>query len=463
MKTISWTLLAVLAGLAGCTDKSTTDDSAAGPQDLDGDGYTDDVDCDDENERVHPDGVEVCDELDNDCDGSIDVLAADRKVFYRDDDGDGYGGVSIEGCYPLEGYSVRGGDCDDHDAAVHPEADEVCDRIDNDCDGAVDDDDEGLSWSSVTFYYDDLDGDGYGDPETVAWACEVPSRAVTAGGDCDDGDASFNPGIAELCDELDNDCDGAADEDWGDNDGGGVNDCMEVALVAVGGGLNLTGSLYECDGVQWVDDELRVMGEYVSDMGHGSVVFRDDGAIAPDLTDYRAIVVSDFGWVGTVSAGLAQSLTDADDAGVGMILMGDDVINTASRTETAGYSVLNDVFGFDSCVYDGNSYKVMGETTDASSHPAYAGTYGTPALDGGTLRGDIMSCTLTGSPTVLLTFAEAGDPLMWAYEHSDGLRAVAMPFQLYSGGSVYCPVGSSAVIGGLEAAFKNSLSWVSGD
>ncbi len=85
--------------------------------DLDEDGYDTRTDCDDGDPNIHPGATEVCDGVDNDCDG-----LADEPV---DEDQDGYLATAC-----------GGDDCDDEDADVNPGADEVCDDgVDNDCDG----------------------------------------------------------------------------------------------------------------------------------------------------------------------------------------------------------------------------------------------------------------------------------------------------------------------------------------
>ena len=99
-------------------------------------------------------------------------------------DGDGFGDdtESIESCEILDGYAPNGGDCDDTDAAYNPAAveDDCSDPNDYNCDG-----------SAGT---EDADGDGY-------LACE----------DCNDSNADINPDADEICDELDNNCDGDLD------------------------------------------------------------------------------------------------------------------------------------------------------------------------------------------------------------------------------------------------------------
>ena len=96
-------------------------------------------------------------------------------------------------------------DCNDADAQVYPGAEEVCDGIDNNCDGQFDEE-------VTTTFYADSDSDGYGNPDIITEACEQPSGYVPQGTDCDDTQSSVYPSAEEVCDGLDNDCDGLADE-----------------------------------------------------------------------------------------------------------------------------------------------------------------------------------------------------------------------------------------------------------
>ncbi|MCB9798062.1 MAG: putative metal-binding motif-containing protein, partial [Alphaproteobacteria bacterium] len=118
-------------------------------------------------------------------------------------------------CEAPSGTVSDDSDCDDSDAAVNPAATEVCDGIDNDCDGSTDP----SSSADASTWYADSDGDGYGDPNSATAACTQPSGTTTDTQDCDDSDAAVNPGALEVCDSVDNDCDGSTDDSgaWWDS------------------------------------------------------------------------------------------------------------------------------------------------------------------------------------------------------------------------------------------------------
>ena len=104
-----------------------------------------------------------------------------------------------------DGFCIFDGDCNNQDPTVHPDAPEVCDGFDNNCDGDID---EGVT----TNFYVDHDGDGYGTGMATE-ACEAPRGYVTDMTDCDDIEYNTNPGHSEVCgDGLDNNCDGKIDE-----------------------------------------------------------------------------------------------------------------------------------------------------------------------------------------------------------------------------------------------------------
>jgi hypothetical protein len=171
-------------------------------------------DCDDTDGAIHPDAEEVCDFVDNNCDGETDE-GVTPEVYYLDEDGDEHGNpdISMESCVLPEGYASVGDDCDDSTVAIHPEAMEVCNGIDDDCDTLIDDDDGSTHTDTMSTFYDDLDHDLYGDPATASLSCEPLSGAVGDGTDCDDEDDSIHPGADEYCNFVDDDCNDLVDDD----------------------------------------------------------------------------------------------------------------------------------------------------------------------------------------------------------------------------------------------------------
>ncbi|MCB9742856.1 MAG: FG-GAP repeat protein [Alphaproteobacteria bacterium] len=247
-------LLALTTALlgAGCGEKDSGTDSDSGAVDADGDGYDVNDDCDDLDPDVNPGAEELCDDVDQDCDGSVDEGAS--TTLYADNDGDGYGveGDTTEGCHVGDGWALQAGDCDDSDENISPGAAELCDEegVDEDCDGDVNEPDA----EDATAYYPDEDADGYGDQELEQRSCEVINGYVTEGGDCDDTDPFINPRELEVCDELDNNCDGEIDEpgaagegSWfadADGDNYGDPSVSEMGCVAPEG---MVGNDRDCD------------------------------------------------------------------------------------------------------------------------------------------------------------------------------------------------------------------------
>ena len=135
------------------------------------------------------------------------------STWYKDYDDDGYSdGTSYTGTgEPPSGYYLASeliatsGDCDDGDAAINPDAEEICDGKDNDCDGQID---VGIG----PFWYFDADDDGYGNQGVSIQSCTQPPGFVANSADCDDSHSSVHPGAEEVCNGVDDNCDGQIDE-----------------------------------------------------------------------------------------------------------------------------------------------------------------------------------------------------------------------------------------------------------
>ncbi|MCA9492441.1 MAG: putative metal-binding motif-containing protein, partial [Myxococcales bacterium] len=212
-------------------------------------------DCDDLDPDVNPDATESCDGVDEDCDGVPDngvvvptwyadededgygdparpyqscdapphtVSNADDcddadpdehpgAIWYPDGDGDTFGerDSGVESCERISPTDVLvGGDCDDEEPGISPDAIESCDGVDEDCNDVVDD-----NAYDAADWYPDTDQDGFGDEAGAAvYACERPDGYVVSRNDCNDADDQIQPLALERCNGWDDDCDGAVDE-----------------------------------------------------------------------------------------------------------------------------------------------------------------------------------------------------------------------------------------------------------
>ena len=177
-------------------------------------------DCQDQDEQIHPGAPESCNGRDDDCDGGADGPGVcPWMTFFCDRDGDGFPGSEITGtcashdCVPSGCVTVPGPDCDDGDPDVRPEATEICNGRDDDCNGVVDEE-----ACPVLTYWCDRDGDGARDLEPSGtcrrFLCVPPECRTEPGNDCDDGNPDVRPGASETCNGLDDDCDGVVEPAW---------------------------------------------------------------------------------------------------------------------------------------------------------------------------------------------------------------------------------------------------------
>ncbi len=225
-------------------------------------------DCDDSDATVAPGMDELCNGIDDDCDTVVDDAAVDAPRVYPDEDGDGFGVSSLvtASCDVPAGYSSVGFDCDDANATVSPDAEEVCNSVDDDCDGTAD---EGAV--DAVRYFPDVDADGFGVTVLSERLCELLPGYAAVGLDCDDTDPAIAPSASEVCNLVDDDCDGevdadAEDADWiyPDADGDGYGDpslgeriCeLRAGYTNVPGDCDDGASLVSPEGVEVCDNGL---------------------------------------------------------------------------------------------------------------------------------------------------------------------------------------------------------------
>ena len=220
------------------------------------------TDCNDGNSAVHPGATEVCNGIDDDCIGGVDN-GLTFVNYYTDGDSDGYGaGSATSACAPIAGKVTSNTDCNDSNSAVHPGATEVCNGIDDDCVGGVD---NGLTFVN---YYTDADGDGYGSSSSGATnACAPIVGKVANNTDCNDANTSINPGATEVCDGVDNNCVGGIDEGvqlafYPDSDGDGFGDAASP-LFACSAPAGYVTDHTDCD-------DTRLLYADVDSDGHGA-------------------------------------------------------------------------------------------------------------------------------------------------------------------------------------------------
>ena len=190
-------------------------------------------DCDDTKAAINPGALEVCDNIDNNCNNAIDEGC--------DDDLDGYCDVN-QGVAPGGSAACKNGagDCNDSDANVNPGKAEICGNgVDDNCNGSQND----AGAVGCTNFYTDGDGDGFGSTSGQCLCSAAGSFAVTNKTDCDDSKKAVNPTALEICDNLDNNCDTQTDEGCDDDN----DDYCDAAMGLVGTPLTCSKGGADCN------------------------------------------------------------------------------------------------------------------------------------------------------------------------------------------------------------------------
>ncbi len=162
-------------------------------------------DCNDGDAAINPAAAEICNGTDENCNGQIDEEV--KTTFYADADGDGFGKLTatILACEAPAGYVPDFTDCDDSNFEIHPGATEICNATDDNCNGQ---NKEGLGVN----WYNDADGDAFGKKSKTKTDCAQPVGYVSNSTDCKDTDAAINPAATEICNSVDDNCNGQINE-----------------------------------------------------------------------------------------------------------------------------------------------------------------------------------------------------------------------------------------------------------
>jgi hypothetical protein len=279
-------------------------------------------------------------------------------VWFKDKDKDGYtdGTTKVSCTKPSDEYvsSATSGDCNDNDPNINPARPEICDGIDNNCNGLID---EGVK----LVFYKDLDGDGYTDGTTQV-GCSAPWGYVLSAtsGDCNDNDPNVNPGKTEICDGKDNNCNGQIDEGFnvGQSCTVGVGECArtgQYVCKADGSGTqcNATpgtptaeicdGKDNDCDGQ--IDEGIvcpfaKTIGGSYDDVARSIIQSSDGGYVVAGWTWSFGVGYSDIYVVKLDSGGNVQWTKtiggSSDDAAYSIIQSSDGGYVVAGRTSSFG-------------------------------------------------------------------------------------------------------------------------------
>jgi len=204
-------------------------------------------------------------------------------------------------------------DCDDEDPAVNPSSPEVCNGVDDDCNGASDERDPGLRAETGIRAFVDADLDGVGDAGAEVVVCEVGVGYSLTLGDCDDSDSSVRPGAVEHCDGVDQDCDGAVDNEQGLFSG------WEYSLLGdatVAGSLLTMGEIGDGGGIVFAGGDVEERMEVAFQVLHS------EGTLTFGWTNASAKTAAEAALAGAWLPGMIR----LDGTGVSLVKEGGDVV-----------------------------------------------------------------------------------------------------------------------------------------
>ncbi|MDP2315753.1 MAG: MopE-related protein [Pseudomonadota bacterium] len=434
--------------------------------DLDGDGVTGATDCDEANATTYPGAPETCNDVDDDCDGTVDEDAIDEPLWYADGDGDGFGDPLVVdlACDQPAAYVADDTDCDDTAVAINPGADELCNGLDDDCDASVDE-----AAVDAPTWYNDVDLDTYGSDADAIVACDQPVGYLAGGGDCDDADPAINPGATETCDGVDEDCDSAIDDGapgsdtfYADADGDAYGNAASSTLSCVAptgyvadatdcddaAATTNPGAAEVCDdGVDNDCDPDPTSCEWSGSRGvKDEYDFRGYGTAAGHSVGHSVANNGDFNGDGLDDVVVGQAYHDDGavvDAGRFHLWYGavdaDDTVSTADVTVTGSSAIASDQFGWASRFAGdvdgdgiddllssawlagsnnaGRAYLFLGGTTPTGVADAFASFTSTgtnnftgAVVDGGDIDGDGLADVVV---TAYGRFSSAGAVAVW--------------------------------------------------
>jgi len=273
--------------------------------------------------------------------GGSSNASASFIVIERDADGDGF-----------DAADVGGDDCDDSNEDIHPDADEICDDIDNDCDEHIDAADPELTGGYVGYL--DNDGDGFGAGTDTVMVCDSATLSYT-GGDCDDDNPDIHPDATEVCNGIDDNCDGEADETllvtvYADEDGDGYGDDSDVYMGCDGedGAAMVAGDCNDLD--PYVNpDATEICGDGIdNDCDGGSGVCAWTGDTLVSSAEYSVYgdegddqIASSLAGDDVTGDGIADLIIGGSEVGIsgdrtgGVYIMAGPLIESASSASDA--------------------------------------------------------------------------------------------------------------------------------